>query len=104
MTIQWGIWLRRRLTFRLRIRMVVSVGTIPTLLSLHMTMTVKTSHEITVTLNASEWASLSCLLSVHNQQPVMSPHDTAVLEKIRIKLNGALEADVHPYDAARFAA
>ena len=63
-------------------------------------MTRKTSHPVTVTLDAYDWGILSCLLGVHKDRPVMSPYDTAWLEELRIKLNGALEADVHPYDAA----
>ena len=55
-------------------------------------MTRLTSHDVTITLDAHAWALLSCLLSVHNQKPVMSPYDTAELEKIRIELNGALES------------
>ena len=67
-------------------------------------MTRKTSHAVTITLDAHEWGILSCLLSVHKGRPVMSPYDTAFLEEIRIKLNGALEADVHPYDASSLTA
>ena len=67
-------------------------------------MTRRTSHAVTITLDANEWGILSCLLSVHKDRPVMSSYDTAFLEEIRIKLNGALEADVHPYDTANLAA
>ena len=65
-------------------------------------MTRLTSHDVTITLDAHSWALLSCLLSVHNQKPVMSAFDTAVLEKIRIELNGALESDVHLHDLAAY--
>ena len=63
-------------------------------------MTRLTSHDVTITLDAHAWGLLSCLLSVHNQRPVMSSYDTAELEKIRIELNGALESDVHAHDLA----
>ena len=34
-----------------------------------------------VTLTAMEWGQISCLLSVHNQDPVMPPASTAVLNR-----------------------